>query len=62
LSAANLPNCLVTADFGDKQECYKCDSGYTYDEQYHCITLADAEEQGICTSLTGVPAGTDECS
>jgi len=62
LAEENLPNCLVTADFGSTKECYKCESGYTYDEKYHCITLADAETQGVCTSLTGTPAGTDECS
>jgi len=27
LTADNLPNCLVTADFGTKKECYKCAAG-----------------------------------
>lgn len=27
LSAVNLPNCLVTADFGSTKECYKCEAG-----------------------------------
>ena len=27
LTDDNLPNCLVTADFGTKKECYKCAAG-----------------------------------
>jgi len=39
---------MITADFDGTKECFKCEEGYTYDNDYHCITLAVAEEQGIC--------------
>jgi len=63
LTTENIDNCLVTVEYADNnKECYKCESGYTYDNEFKCIKLQEAEEKGICTSLTGEPVGTDECS
>jgi len=34
LTDDSLDNCLVTVKFeADKKECFKCEEGYTYDEQ-----------------------------
>jgi len=33
ITADNLDNCIVTADFGTAKECFKCEEGYTYDDK-----------------------------
>lgn len=49
-----LPNCRVTSFVGtEEKECWQCEKGYTYDENYQCVLTND----------TTCPSGdVDECS
>ena len=55
-SAEQLPNCLITtlAD-GKSYECWQCEDGYTYDDDYHCAAMSDVNcsEVDSCSYCTG---------